>query len=155
MEEAKKIVDSLLSSMGIKEKDIDVQSDTRKTVTVEENIISKKENSINGFTEKDRIVAEMNVKFNAITRENFTEKIVDLQKFFINHHEMLFVFKELLATLLRNENGEFIKMQGILREKKSDDSFIMKGEMEALRDKFHKIGVKINLLTSIRNTFFK
>jgi hypothetical protein len=64
-------------------------------------------------------------------------------------------FKLELAGRLNSANNEFIKIQKNLQEKRSDDSFIMKGEMESLEEEYHKIGDKINLLGKIRDKIFK
>lgn len=116
---------------------------------------SKNEDSTKiAFTPEEILKSEMYVKLNGITEENFNEKIIDLQLFFTKHKEMLMSdFKPELARRLKNADDEYRKINAEIRNKRSDDSLIMKGEIEVLEVKYHKVGKEIRVLTKIRNSF--
>ena len=135
----------------------DPQKSGHDGVSVDEKNVpkTKKENQIKeGSTEKKTLRENMFDKFNAITEENFNDKILDLQIFFSSHHGMLDEFKPELFGLINEEEGESSRISKAMSEKRTDKSFLFKGEMESLDEKLHKVGKKLRVLKKIRDNLF-
>ncbi len=151
-------VDNFLKGIFPKaEETKDPQKSVHDGVSVDEKDVPKAKNEDQikeGSTEKKNPTEKMFEEFNAITEENFNDKILDFQIFLSSHNGMLDKFKPELFGLIKEGEGESSRISRDMRKKRIDDSLIFKGEMESLELELHKVGKKLRFLKKIRDSLF-